>query len=212
MVTIEPVDNPYGVQLFPVTSPSGSVINLQNEGEAEWYQNQARRYLEDNRFTNISDIEELSRLLTCEIMIYRWSMWITQGFDYMLARVNEVELKNSIREYSTEVRQIKQALGIDRATREKDKGETLGDYIQTLLKRAKEHGVHRNEQYSKAVTYIWALVSQVRTYDRCDEQERRELDLSPEKMIDWFRETVIPEWEQLNEDYRKEQQIWIKDI
>lgn len=209
---ISDIDNPYGLQLYSVTTPTGSDINLQTEGEANWYERQRDMYLDHNRFTNISDLEDLSRLLTLEIMVYRWTTHLTQGFDYLAGRVNESELKTAIKEYSTEIRQLKGSLGIDRAQREKDKGETVGDYVATLLKRAKEFGIHRDEQYSKAVTYIWELISMVQTHDRCDDQERRELDLHEKDIIEWVRTTLIPEWTDMNTAFRANQKVWIADL
>ena len=209
-----PVDaeNPYGAQLYEVQSPTGSTFALQTEGEGAWYERQRDLYLQHNKFTNISDLEDLSRLLTLEIMVYRWSTWLTQGFDYMSARVDEAMLQKNIKEYSAEVRLLKQSLGIDRATREKDKGESVGQYVTSLLDRAKLTGIHRNKQYEFAVTSFWEMVSMIRTYDRCDEQERRELDLSTDSIVDWVRTKVLPQWDELNESFREEQKIWIRDL
>lgn len=212
MATAVDVENPYGLTLYTVESPTGSPLHLQTEGEATWYEKQRDQYLQHNRFVNISDLEDLSRLLTLEIMSYRWTTWLTQGFDYLAGRVNENELKNAIKEYSTEIRLVKASLGIDRVTREKDKGETVGDYIAELLKRAKEFGVHRNNQYEKAVTLIWELVSMVQTYDRCDEQERRELDLSHEAIMDWIRTRLVNDWDTLNNEFRQQQKVWIGNL
>lgn len=205
-------ENPYGIALYSVQTPTGSTLNLQTEGEATWYERQRDTYLDHNRFTNVSDLEDLTRLLTLEIMVQRWQTWLTQGFDYVAGRVNESDLRTSIKEYSMEIRQVKASLGIDRLTRERDKGESVGDYVATLLKRAKEFGVARDEQYSKAVTYLWELISMVKTHDRCDADERRELDLTEESIIRWVRETVIPEWEQMNDAFRKNQKIWINEL
>jgi hypothetical protein len=209
---VQDVENPYGLQLYAVVTPTGSELNLQTEGEAQWYERQRDQYLKDNRFVNVSDLEDLSRLLTLEIMVYRWTTWLTQGFDYIAALINQTELKNSIKEFSTEIRLVKASLGIDRLTRERDKGETVGDYVATLLRRAKEFGVHRDDQYAKAVTYLWQLISDVQTYDRCDQQEREELDLSPETIVGYIRDTIIPEWNDLNESFRANQKVWISDL
>lgn len=205
-------ENPYGIELFQVTTPTGSEFYLQTEGEAAWYNRQRDQYLDHNRFTNISDLEDLSRLLTLETMVYRWSTWLTQGFDYLAGLINQSDLQKNIKEYSTEIRQVKTSLGIDRVTRERDKGESVGDYIATLLDRAKEFGVSRDAQYAKAVTYIWELISMVQTHDRCDEAERRELDLTTDSIVDWFRTTVIPDWDAMDEAFRKNQKIWITEL
>lgn len=212
MPSVVDVDNPYGIELYSVDTPNGSNLNLLNEDEARYYESQRDKYLSDNRFTNVSDIEDLSRLLVLEVMVRRWSTYLAQGFDYLAARINETECKSNIKEYSTEIRLVKASLGIDRAQREKDKGETVGDYVATLLARAKAFGVHRNQQYAKSVTFLWELINQVQTYDRCNDDERRELDLTPESILDWVRSTVIPEWAALNNDFRQQQRIWIGDL
>jgi hypothetical protein len=193
-------------------SPSGSEVRLMEQDEKARYERQRDRYLKDNAFTNVSDLEDLDRLLVLEIMVYRWGIWLTQGWDYQQSRINERELKDSIKEYSTEIRMLKASLGIDRANREKDKGESLGQYVNNLLRRAKEFGYQRNKEYEKSVTFLWELINQIQTYDRCDEQERRELGLSPESIVDWVRKDVIPEWENIQDSFRQAQTMWIKEI
>lgn len=205
-------DNPYGLDLYSVDSPTGSKFNLQTKQEAEWYERQRNLYLEHNKFTNISDLEDLSRLLTLEIMSYRWTTWLTQGFDYLQGRVDETALKNNLREYSTEIRLVKASLGIDRNTREKDKGEDVGTYLDTLLRRAKEMGVHRNKQYEYAVTAFFELMTQINFYDRADAQERKEFDVSPESILAWFRENVMKKWDEMEDTFRNQQKIWISEL
>lgn len=128
-------ESPYGTELFEVESPTNSTFYLQTAAEAEYYERQKNKYLSHNKFTNISDLEDLTRLLTLEVMVYRWSTWLAQGFDYLASRVDESGLKNSVREFSVEVRQVKASLGIDRATREKDRGECHDDRTQVLTAR-----------------------------------------------------------------------------
>lgn len=204
--------NPYGVALFPVRQPSGSDFYLQTQEESDWYVSRRDRYLTDNNFGNVSDLQDLDRLLTLEIMIYRWGLWIAQGFDYMFTRVDENQLKSNIREYSVEVRLVKQSLGIDKSTRNRDKSESLSDYVDNLLTRAKQFGYHRNEQYEMAVTKIYELQSMVSTYDRCDDEERHHLDLSPESILEWIRLNLIKDWDEISESFRKVQSMWIREM
>lgn len=203
--------NPYGVSLFAVRSPSGAIFHVQTIEESDWYEHRRDQYLTHNHFVNISDLEDMDRLLMFELMVYRWSLWAAQGFDYLYARVEENALKNNIREYSVEIRQIKAALGIDKVNRDKDKGENFGEYLRNFLIRAKEFGYHRNKQYAYAVTAFWKLHSIVRVYKRCDEQERIELDLSAEKIIDLIEEEILKPFDKMEQDYRKNQAIWIRD-
>lgn len=211
-MTLQPTNNsnPYGLSVYPVRTPSGGELNLQTQEEAIYYDDRRDRYLNDNQFPNVSDLQDLDRLLVLEILVYRWSVWMTQGYDYLYTRVEEGALKNNIREYSVETRLLKSALGIDKATRDKEKGESLADYVQHLLERAKVFGYHRNEQYEMAVTKFYEMRTMVMTYDRCDEEERAMLDLSLESIIQWIRDYVIKDWDQLSEDFRKEQAIWVR--
>ena len=202
--------NPYGIVLYTVHSPSGSELHLQTQEEADWYESRRDRYLHDNVFPNVSDLQDLDRLLMLEVLSYRWGLWMAQGFDYLYARVDEGQLKNNIKEYSVEIRLLKSSLGIDKATRDKEKGESLADYTASLLERAKIFGYHRNEQYEIAVTMFYKLRSMVMTYDRCDDEERAMLDLSLESIFEWIRDTVIKDFDEHSETFRKNQAIWIR--
>src|SRR6478752_5826468 len=202
----------YGFSLFSVNTPSGSELKLQTEEEADWYESRRDRYLVDNAFPNISDIQDLDRLLMLEVLVYRWSLWMAQGYDYQQSLVNMKELKDNIKEYSVEIRQLKLALGIDKATRDREKAESLSDYVDKLLRRAKEFGYHRNEQYEIVVTKFMELRSMVMTWDRCDEEERRLLDLSEASILEWIRDNVIKDFDAHSEAFRKDQAMWIKDL
>lgn len=208
----DPNSNPYGVQMFPVQTPSGSMINLMTQDEADWFDERQKLYVSQNKFTNQSDLSDLDRVLFMECMIHRWSTWITQGFDYFMARVDEKQIQQNIAEYSKELRQIKKSLGIDKVTRDQSKAESVGDYITKLLQRAKEFGYHRNEQYQKAVTSIYELKTMVGLYDRSDETEREDLGLSQESILEWIRTNLIAEWDELDASFREEQKMWIREL
>ncbi len=204
--------NPYGVTLYTVMTPSGSELHLMREEEAEWYESRRDRYQTDNAFPNISDLQDLDRLLMLEVFSYRWGLWLAQGFDYLMSRVDENDLTKKLKDYSVEIRLLKASLGIDKSTRDKEKGESLSDYTDKLLERAKFFGYHRNQQYETAVTKFYELRSMVMTYDRCDEDERQILDLSYESIFEWIRDNAIKDWDQLSEDFRKSQTMWIRSM
>lgn len=210
-MTVPTGGNPFGITLFTVLTPTGSELHLQTQEEADWYESRRDRYLRDNMFPNVSDLQDLDRLMLLEVMIYRWGLWMGQGFDYLYSRIDENQLKNAIKEYSVETRLIKSSLGIDKSTRDKEKAESISDYTEKLLQRAKIFGYHRNDQYQKAVTSIYELRSMVLTFDRCDEEERRLLDLSEESILAWIRGSLIKDWDELQESFRKTQAMWVKE-
>ncbi len=201
----------YGLTLYTVQTPAGGEVNVQTPEEATWYEDRRNRYMADNIFTNVSDLQELDRLLTLEVLAYRWGFWMAQGFDYQMSRVDETDLSKKIREYSAEIRNVKLALGIDKSTRDREKGESLADYTEKLLTRAKEFGYHRNKQYELAVTRFYELRAMVRTYDRCDDEERQLLDLSMESIMDWIR-LILEDWDQTSDAFRKQQSMWIRSM
>lgn len=210
-MTTQP-NNPYGVTLYTVTSPSGSELHLMTPEEAAWYEDRRDRYQADNVFPNVSDLQDLDRLLLLEVFSYRWGLWAAQGFDYLMSRVDENDLTKKLRDYSVETRLVKSSLGIDKSTRDKEKGESLADYTEQLLVRAKAFGYHRNEQYELAVTRFFEMRSMVMTYDRCDEEERTLLDLSLESIVEWIRDTVIADFDDVNAAFRTTQSMWIRSM
>jgi hypothetical protein len=208
----DPSSNSYGIEMWPVTTPSGGQVNLMTEDEAVWYTDRRDQYVAQNKFTNQSDLNDLDRVIFMECIINRLSTWITQGFDYFMTRIDEKLVHQQISEYSKELRQVKKALGIDKVTRDQSKAESVGDYINTVLQRAKEFGYHRNEQYEKSVTLIYQLKTLVLTYDRCDKTEREDLGLSPDSILDWVRTTLVAEWEDLDKSFRANQTTWIRSV
>lgn len=195
-----------------VTSPSGAEIKLLTEGEAEYYNQVAARYLSDNIFTNVADIQELDRVLVMETMAYRWSKWLLEERDYFGELVNVQELQKNINEYSKEIRLVKKALGIDKATRDKEHGETVADYLHNLRLRALEMGVVRNEQAAKAIELWMELVGKVTFHKNCTPEERMEFNGSADDVIAWI-ESKIPEFDQIDEAFRAtSQKYWIRKI
>jgi hypothetical protein len=99
---------PGGVE---VTTPSGAIITVMNQSEADYYDQVHQRYLLDNKFKNVSDILELDRILVMELMCYRWGIWILAEEDYFGRKINPTEVQKSIETYSREIRGIKKDLG-----------------------------------------------------------------------------------------------------
>lgn len=117
---------------------------------------------------------------------------------------------------SAEIRASKQALGIDRLTRTKDKGEDVANYVDKLLTRARQFGYMRNEQSAKAIQLFKEAETLIGTFMRCDEQEREHLRLDKDSIFKWFTEVAIPEFNEIDRKFRQEgpeaQKMWIKEM
>lgn len=194
-----------------VTTPSGASIMVMNQSEADYYDQVHQRYLSDNKFKNVSDILELDRILIMELMCYRWGIWILAEEDYYGRKINPTEVQKSIETYSREIRGIKKDLGIDKSTRDKDKGDSIAEYIQMLGIRAKEFGVSRNKQSAKAIEILMEAMALITLYENSTDSERKEFKANFEDIIDWFK-SRFDEFSKIDAELRKNQAMWIRDL
>lgn len=201
------------IELYEVKTPSGNPLRLQTEDEARFYNDNKKKYLDEYKITNASDIQEVERILVMEIMVHRWSTWLTQGFDYDEGLVSAEELRRNIKDYSGELRQCKESLGIDRVTRNKDKGEDVATYIDKLRQRAKEFGVMRNAQAAKAIQLFKEAETLIGTFERTDRDEQEHLRLNKDEIFKWFCDVAIPEFNEIDKSFRENnQKYWVRDV
>lgn len=194
-----------------VMMPSGSAFYC-HEKEVQYFNDRGQRYLKDNHFTNISDLQDLDRLIITELLVWRWEMWVSQNRDYWGDPIDEVAYARQIKEHSAEIRQLKKALGIDKETRDRQRGEDSVDaYLAALRQRAREFGYMRNMQAAKSIELFQQLSALVDLYKNCDEQERREQKCTLEDILSWLDTIAIPEFRIIDEKFRHEQQrTWVQ--
>jgi hypothetical protein len=194
-----------------VVTPSGATITVLNQSEADYYDQVHQRYLSDNKFKNVSDILELDRILVMELMCYRWGIWILAEEDYFGRKINPTEVQKSIETYSREIRGIKKDLGIDKSTRDKDKGDSVAEYVQMLGIRAKEFGISRNKQAAKAIELLMEARALITLYENSSESERKEFHANINDIVTWFKNRFV-EFEEIDAELRKNQSTWIRDL
>lgn len=203
----------YNYETIEVDTPAGSKFQVLNEVEKDYFEDVAVRYLSDNHFTNITDLQDLDSILTKELMCYRWSLWLSQEADYEGNAINLQDLQKSIKEYATEIRLTKKAMGIDKNSRDKEKSASVAEYLEQLRNRAKEFGIIRNEQSVKLLTLGMELISLIQFHDNCDEIERREQNIEEHDFIEWIREVFVPEFKMIDEKFREtSQKYWIEEV
>lgn len=196
--------------MVPVTLPSGALFSV-HEKEFQYFKKNGGKYLTDNDFQNVSDYQDLDRLLIMELLIYRWGLWISNQRDYWGEVVDENTLQKSLSAHSAEVRQLKKTLGLDRETRERVRGEdSVENYIANLRLRAK-HFKHklRYPQSAKAIEHYQQLRGVITLHLNCDEKERIELGVTSDQVIKWMNEELFPEFEEIDAAFRKDQALWI---
>jgi hypothetical protein len=198
--------------LVEVVLPSGGKFQVYRR-EQSHFKERVKRYTADNHFTSVSDLQELDRIMTLELMVWRWGNWLSQQKDYWGQPVDERDMNRTVKEMSVELRQIKAALGIDKVTRDKTKGEgSVSVYLENLKLRAKEFGVVRERQLAKSLELFNDLKAKIVLYDNCTEDERRELGCDEEGVISWIRDVAIPDYDVIDAHFRASQQrFWIRD-
>jgi hypothetical protein len=195
-----------------VEGASGAEFTVWNDDESEWFTNNLGRYLSEYEFGNVSDLQDLDRLLGLELLSYRYSSWMLKGVDYDGSIFDEKAVRDHKGKIDQEIRLVKASMGMDRKGRVSDEQQSTADFIRSLLQRAREFGVHRDEQIAKALDLMSEVQKLVGLHDRSDEEERHQLQVEAEHIVDWLRTTAIPEYQAIDAAFRKNQKLWIREL
>lgn len=197
-----------------VPLPSGAIQPVQTLDEADHLSSRVQQYMEHMQLTNISDLSSLDTVLVMELMVYRWGIWLGQGYDYANSPIDEVLFQRELSSYSTELRQLKKMLGIDKPSRDRQMGEgSISHYWSNLLERAKAFGVMRNLQFDRALELINELMGMLTFHDNATEEERAEFHITEADLLDWIRTVLVPEYQVIDEHFREtEQRFWIREM
>jgi hypothetical protein len=196
--------------MIQVTSPSGGSVEVMTTDEEQWYIDRAQRYLTDNTFQYVSDLQDLDRLLSMELTAWRLGLWLMKDVDYLGEEIDRHRTQVLITETSKEIRQLKKSMGIDRATREKEKGESVADRWAALERAAEDMGLHRENQLQKALSLFNELSALIGTHARMDDVERKEREMTKEDIWKWIEEVAIPEYQALDAYFREHvQKMWV---
>jgi hypothetical protein len=197
---------------FPVALPSGAVYHVLAQSEVAYVQERAKQYTETFRWDNVSDIQDVDRIVIMELLCYRWGKFLALGKDYFGDEVqDERELRKNLKEYAAELRQLKKSIGIDKATREKETGaDSVPAYLEQLRIRAKEFGINRDKMQAKTIELGQQVIALVTLWDRCDEQEQIENRATANDVCEWLRDVFIPEFQAVDKAFREgHQKMWI---
>lgn len=183
--------------------------------EADWFEATRDAYMTEAQYTDATDIRDLDRLLVHELMVFRWTKFISSGRDYDNMLIDEQDLQKNIKLYSDQITKIKESMGLTRKVRDAAaNAESVADYISNLKARAKQFGVHRESQLDRALTLFEELSAIVGAFRRSDEEERKKIGFETvDDVIAWIEETAIPEYREIDAHFRaNNQQYWVRDI
>lgn len=200
------------VKEINVVGPAGGAFTVMTQGEDKSFKDLCSRYTSDNLFQNVSDLQDLERIIYMEVLSLRYAKWISTESDYYGDPVDAKALASMIKDFSMELRQLKKAVGIDKPTRQREAGETLADYIEHLQKRAAAYGIRRQNQLTAALTLFNELTAKMTLHDNCTDSERKEQSSRPEDIMAWIRDEAIPEYREIDTYFvDHEQKNWIQD-
>lgn len=198
--------------LIAVEGASGTEFHVISEEEARWFKSTLDRYHKQYDFDNIADLQDLDRLTALELLSYRYAAWLIRESDYDGNVFDEKAVREHKDKVDKEIRNIKAHMGIGRKSRVESEQQSVADYLTDLLNRAKEFGVHRDDQIAKATDLFNELKTQIGLYRRSDEEERRHLHVEMSDIFDWIENVAIPEYDKIDDNFRKNQKLWIQDI
>lgn len=196
---------------IPVELPSGATYYVLTDEEDRYLRDRITRYLSDNHFVNVSDVQDIDKMIVFELLIHRWSMWISKGRDYYDEDINIKQYSDMVKDYSTEVRQLKKALGVDKSTRDRTRGDdSIASLWSNLQRRAAEFGYKRNDEFTQVITSFQRLKAMITFHDKCDELERKENACEVADVLEVLREE-IRKFDEIDERFKFEKQsLWVR--
>lgn len=196
---------------IPVTLPSGATFYVLTQEEAGYLTESVRRYLSDNHFVNVSDFRDIDKMVTFELFVHRWTLFLSKGRDYYDEEINAKQLADTVSSYSTELRLLKKNLGIDKPARDRQRGDdSIPAYLDALRQRAQEFGYHRNVQAAHVMEAFQRMSALLTYHDNCTDEERLEFSVTQEDIFQVFRDEIAA-WNALDEEFRTTvQTYWIR--
>lgn len=204
-----------GVPLFDVELCSGETIRVQTEVEQRWFIETKLKYLDETKFTETTDLQDMDRLLILELAIFRWTQHLAAGYDYHDNLVDEDLLRKQIKEQSDVITKLKAALALDKKSRDAVLNEgNFHAWFMDVKRRAKLFGIHREKQLNEALSLINELSGIIGAFDRGDTEERRKLGVQTEvEIVAWVRDDMLPRFREVDEHFiNNEQKMWRRDL
>ena len=207
--------NELGVELFEVTLCSEEIFRVPTPQEQRWFMATKDKYLNENKFTAVTDLQDLDRLLMHELMVFRWNQHLLSGYDYQNNLVDDDLLRKQLKEQSVVIQALKASLGLDKKTRDAAMSEgNFNNWLADVKRRAKIFGIHRENQLQVALSLINELSGHLGAFDRSDEEERKKLGFVTEKdLVEWIRVSMLPRYHEVDAHFiENEQKFWRRDL
>ena len=203
--------------IYKVKTLSGHYVELKSKSEAQFYKSAQEKYMHDFSFTVASDLRALDRLVFLETLIFRYQTLIGSGFDYEGEEISTYDLsdmRKALKESSTMAADVQRDLGLTVAQREKDKYDSVGNYVDRLKQAAKQFGVYREKQLGVALEILNEIFAESGAYLRSNDNERRKLGRpTAESVLQHIDGPLREQYLEVDRHFRANQQkFWIGQL
>lgn len=200
--------------MIEVFLPSGARFEVMTQEEADFVDAASAAYQSNYTFVNPSDISDLDAVVRGEVLCWRWDTWLSREMDWAGEPIDIRHYVDAAKKVSTEVRMLKDQIGIDRKTRERTTGDgSMPEFITRVLTAAKYMGIHRCEQVDLVIELAMQLRSLATVYKNSDDEERRLTRCSAEDIMEWIIEVFDPEMQQHDEWFQHNvQRLWVGEL
>lgn len=195
---------------FRIKTPSKNYLTVLTKEEKEYGAQMFKRYEEEYQFENPADISLLESLVSMQILLFRYSNWLTSGVDYDGNPIEYETVQNMMINCQREIRQLQDTLGISRKSRLGSDAKPA-EIIMEIAKKAKEYGVMKNQVAWKFLLAYYEIRHLIGLYKRCDDVDRKRLGATAEETIEKI-DKILSEIEQYEEEFRQKRKLWISLI
>jgi hypothetical protein len=198
-----------GLDPLVVELVAGGTAEVMTQQEADWFNGTKSLYMEQNRFEDISDLQDLDRLLLLELLMHRWAKWLLSGSDYNGNWVDGAELGKQLKDRNAAITTLKDGMGLSKKSRDAS-AAGVSERWNDILKRARLFNYHRVDQVRVALLLMNQISAAVGTFYRSDEEERRRTGFKTEaEIVEWVRDDLLPKFAEVDDYFREnEQSTW----
>ncbi len=200
---------------FTVVTLDNQVLEVQSREEVNFYTKAQGKYVAENSFNAASDERALDRLVLMETLMFRWQQQLMSGKDYGGIPLNHAEseaLRKNIKEGAITISNAHQELMLSKVQREKDKVESVQAYVNNLLLRAKEFGVHRETSVDLIVNLFMEFDAHVQAWFRANDYEKGRMGFpDAESLLKWWTEHGEPRFKSADNAWRASSQKYWRD-
>lgn len=207
------MSDPQGIGIR-ILLPSGADYEVPTLEDAEYIERLIAEYQAEFVFENPSDLADLDLIVQMESLCWRWNRELSLGYDRSNQPVNARQLQDFVKSNSTEIRRLKDQLGMDRKQRMRTSGDgSVAEFIERLTTAGAQMNILRCAQLSEGIELSMQLRTLTTVYFNGDEETRRIFHCTAEDILEWVANVFDPRMQAVDDYFmHNDQSIWIRKM